>query len=156
MSFWSGVGDGMDVWMEWVYNVYAWQCNEVTVWYVSKERPSTILPQGSLPAPPHPGATKLSLRLSNTFDIVTGFQGMGGRVETTWVAGRLLIPLGSWNCCYLIQTWNEKLARMTYTFSKTFLYKKEDWKNRGRWPPAAPPSGSCSPSRRKSTTVRCV
>ena len=46
------------------------------MWYVSKERPSTILPRGSLPAPPHPGATKLSLRLSNTFDIVTGFQGM--------------------------------------------------------------------------------
>ena len=86
----------MDVWMEWVYNVYAWQCNEVTVWYVSKERPSTILPQGSLPAPPHPGATKLSLRLSNTFDIVTGFRGMGGgRIGTTGVAGCLLLPLGS-------------------------------------------------------------
>ena len=82
----------MYVWMEWVYNVYAWQCNEVTVWYVSKERPSTILPRGSLPAPPHPGATKLSLRLSNTFDIVTGFRGMGGEwFETT----ALLIPLGS-------------------------------------------------------------
>ena len=65
----------------------------VAVWYVSKERPSTILPRGSLPAPPHPGATKLSLRLSNTFDIVTGFQGMAGGGDN-WGGRPLINTLG--------------------------------------------------------------